>query len=228
MLPDVLEYCIEAPVNIALEIKNFHILPSWEKAPYYAVRIMVEKEIFTSWSIALFWFSAVLDKARKNKAPSKMTNLILSSILGRHWGAPGLSQYLVSQQVLTGISYWRKFYILSINNLQSAYKFMTYLILCNNDTLVFQSSLEIFQRPKNLISWKVDLACLHIFVLIKSETQYFNFPFPKISRNNPESCNYIYLLLSTTTEDDHSSNQRVEGGVVSPQCTRHWLLHCNK
>ena len=35
MLPDVLEYCIEAPVKIALEIKNFYILPSWEKARYY-------------------------------------------------------------------------------------------------------------------------------------------------------------------------------------------------
>ena len=37
MLPDVLEYCIEAPVKIVLEIKNFYISPSLEKAPYRPV-----------------------------------------------------------------------------------------------------------------------------------------------------------------------------------------------
>ena len=33
MLPDVLEYCIEAPVKITLEIKNFYIEPSEKKHP---------------------------------------------------------------------------------------------------------------------------------------------------------------------------------------------------
>ena len=37
---------------------------------------------------------------------------------------------------------------------------MTYLILCNNDTLVYQSSLEIFQRSTEKLYFilKVDLA----------------------------------------------------------------------
>ena len=34
-LLDVLEYGIEAPVKIALQLENFYILPSREKAPYY-------------------------------------------------------------------------------------------------------------------------------------------------------------------------------------------------
>ena len=33
-LLDVLEYGIEAPVKIALQLENFYILPSREKAPY--------------------------------------------------------------------------------------------------------------------------------------------------------------------------------------------------
>ena len=36
-LLDVLEYGIEAPVKIALQLENFYILPSREKAPYCIV-----------------------------------------------------------------------------------------------------------------------------------------------------------------------------------------------
>ena len=49
MLPDVLKYCIEAPVKIALEINNFYNLPSREKATFSGIKVL--SPIFTFWHV---------------------------------------------------------------------------------------------------------------------------------------------------------------------------------
>ena len=46
MLPEVLEYCMEPPEKIALELENFYNLPYRGKPPYYALSVFKNKELW--------------------------------------------------------------------------------------------------------------------------------------------------------------------------------------
>ena len=55
MLPEVLEYCMEPPEKIALELENFYNLPYRGKPPYYLVlHGYYEDDIYLSFENNLF------------------------------------------------------------------------------------------------------------------------------------------------------------------------------